>query len=414
MRSKGRLLILCVSALFVAYAVVGGILGTGGDSQVRTLRELRVFSDVLSKVQSDYVDAPDMDKTLAGALQGLIDALDPNCSYVPTAAAAKLKDRNERFRAGVGAVLAKRYGYAYVVATWDASPAGTAGLKSGDLIESIDGKLTSDLSLVEIESLLYGPEETPVELVVIRSRNTDPIKISVTRRVLESPAVQARMLEPDIGYLRIPAFPVGVVQQVFSKLRMLSSGRLSGLVMDLRGTATGDYDEATKIADLFLPGGKQIGSLKDRRQKIKDFISTDDPSDRTIPLVILTSAGTSGAAEVLAAALKENDRARIIGEKTAGAASLQQTLELEDGALLILTTELFCAPSGNAIQSENAKKAGVQPDEKVPDDGFATNFYYQNPNLTSDEQYNELLAEVDKLQLRRAVEYLRSSLKKAA
>ena len=139
MYSKGRLLILSVSALFVAYAVVGGMLGTVEDARVKTLKELKLFSDVVSKIQSDYVDTPDLNKTLAGALQGLTDALDPYSSYVPASSVPGVKNRKERFKADIGAALAKRYGYGYVVAVLSGGPAEAAGLRSGDIIETIDG-----------------------------------------------------------------------------------------------------------------------------------------------------------------------------------------------------------------------------------------------------------------------------------
>jgi carboxyl-terminal processing protease len=168
------------------------------------------------------------------------------------------------------------------------------------------------------------------------------------------------------------------------------------------------------VADLFFAAGKPLGSLRDRRQTVKEYVSTGDPSDNFVPLVVLTTVGTSGPAELLAAALKDGARAQIVGEKTSGTASLQQPMELEDGALLILTTELFYGPAGNPIQHDNVKKSGVQPSEKVPDDSFITAFYYQNPSLSNEEQYNRLLAEVEKLQLQRAVEILKKSLKKAA
>ena len=414
MYSKGRLLILFASIVFVAYAVVGGLLGRVEDARSKTYKELRLFSDVLGKIQSDYVDTPDLSKTLAGALQGMLDALDPYCSYVPANAVIEMKSRNEKFKSGIGAFLAKRYGYGYVVTAVEGGPADTAGLRSGDIIESVDGKLTTVLSLAEIESLLRGPEGTAADLVVIHPRSAEPTKMSVPRKSLAVASVQAKVVEPEIGYMKIPTFTVGVFDQAAAKLRMLSSGRLSGLVLDLRGTAMGDYEEALKIADLFLPSGKTMASVKDRKQTIRDYISTENVSDTGVPVAILTSAGTSGPAEVLIAALKDNKRARVIGERTSGTASLQKSMELEDGAMLIVTTELFYSPKGDPIQSKNLKKSGVQPDEKVPDDAFLTNFYYQNPSLSNEEQYQRLVGEVEKLQLQKAIDSLKVSLKKAA
>ncbi|HEY2933008.1 MAG TPA: S41 family peptidase [Acidobacteriota bacterium] len=414
MHSKGRLLILFVSVFFVAYAVVGGMLGRVEDARVKTYKELRLFSDVLAKIQSDYVDIPDLGKTLAGALQGMLDALDPYCSYVPANAVVEMKNRNEKFKGEVGVFMAKRYGYGYVVTVLDGGPADAAGLRTGDIIESVSGKLTTALSLAEIESQLRGPEGTPVELMVIHPRSAEAVKISPQRKLFSAASVQAKVVEPEIGYLKIPTFSPGIFDQAAAKLRMLSSGKLSGLVLDLRGTTMGNYEEALKVADLFLPSGKMMASLNDRKQKIKDYISTDSSSDTSVPVAILTSTGTSGPAEVLIAALKDNKRVRVIGERTSGTASLQKSVELEDGALLIVTTELFHSPAGDPIQNKNMKKSGVQPDEKVPDDAFLTNFYYQNPSLSSEEQYQHLIVEVEKLQLQKAIDSLKGSIKKAA
>lgn len=413
MFSKGKVLVLMVSMVFVAYAVVGGIMGTD-DANVRTFKELRIFSDVLSKIQSDYVDSPEINKVLSGALQGLVDALDARCSFIPAASVVKMREHNGKYQADIGVVLAKRYAYGYVLTSLADGPGEAAGLRAGDLIERIDGTPTTELSLAEIESLLRGPDGSTASLVVIRSRSPQPVTLSVKRRMPETPSSSAKILEGGVGYLKIAALEKGAAEQVAARLRMLSSGSVSGIVLDLRGSAGWNYDEAMKTADLFLPAGKTLGSLRERGQVSREFASTDDPADTATPLVVLANAATTGAAEVLAVALKENDRAQVLGEKTAGLAAVQKDLELEDGSLLILTSQLLYTPQGEPIQNENVRKAGVQPTQKVPDDGFVANFYYQNPGLSPEEQYNQLLGEVEKVQLQKAIELLKGSLKKAA
>lgn len=410
MYSKGRILVLFVSALLVSYAVVGWMMGKVSP-QSNVYRELSLFMDVYQKIQDDYVEKPDMTKTLMGALRGLTDALDPYSSFVPRESVSRVKAL-EQENGSIGAVMARRYGYGYVLAPLPGSPAEQAGIRAGDWIESISGRSTSDMSLAEIEGLLRGKTGSELTVSVIRGRRSQPIELKVRLEEWKQPQILARIVEERIGYLKIPYFYKTASADVRAKLKMLASRAPEGLVLDLRGTPAGSIEEAIRSAHYFLEPGKTIATLryKDGRQEV--FTSEAAPVF-TAPIVILVNASSSGGAEVLAAALSDNKRATLLGERTPGAASVQKMFLLEDGSALILSVALYERPNGKALQAEQAKNAGLHPEIRVPKEDFVTRFYIDNPVETGNEKqaeevYRKLLKAIEDLQLREGIEALKA------
>lgn len=338
MQERLKLSILFLSALVVAYGLIGGLLEklTAGED---AYRDLSVFTKVLDHIQRDYVEEPDVEKALRGSLHGMMDSLDPFSSFIGRDTYQRFADQD--YQAGAGLVLSKRYGYAYIVAVTEGSPADKNGLRSGDLIESIDGNPTVLMSLWEAERRLRGDEDTEVELRIIRSRPSKPQTVVLKRAIVELPDVAARIVENELGIVEVPDLKAGTSDLVRAKLNMLLATDVEGILIDLRGAAKGKVEEAVAVADLFLSEGVKIGKVRGRVAVGEEFVSFSSPMVTEMPIVLLVDGGTSGAAEVLTAALKDNGVAEVVGERTNGHGSTQEVFELKDGSVLLMSTKLF-------------------------------------------------------------------------
>ncbi|HSR54367.1 MAG TPA: S41 family peptidase [Acidobacteriota bacterium] len=415
-----KLVIVLLSALIVAYGFVGGVIDTAAVSN-DVYQDLSVFMDILHKIRDEYVEEPNMNRAIKGALQGMVESLDPYSSFVDGETYSELAERRGTDAASPGLVLSKRFGYAYVVSVLPGSPAEAQGLRTADVVESIEGRTTSAMSLWEAESRLMGESGSQVEVRVIRARRTQPASIVLERRKTRLREPSGRMEEEGIGVLRIPHFNSGVSQSLSQELKDLKSSGLAGLLIDVRGTALGDLGEAVSVASLFLPQGTLAARLKNRKGQEEELTTQAEPVFPSGPVLILTDRGTSGAAEVFTAALHDHQRAETLGERTNGQGGVQESFRLQDGSRLILATQRVFRPSGEAVQAEGPRDSGVAPDVRWPEQDFETNFYYDNvPEDASeelgDEYYRRLAEAVEKEQLRKAVEKIRERLlnKKAA
>lgn len=413
MQERLKLSILFLSALVVAYGLIGGLLEklTAGED---AYRDLSVFTKVLDHIQRDYVEEPDVEKALRGSLHGMMDSLDPFSSFIGRDTYQRFADQD--YQAGAGLVLSKRYGYAYIVAVTEGSPADKNGLRSGDLIESIDGNATVLMSLWEAERRLWGDEDTEVKLRIIRSRPSKPQTVVLKRAIVELPDVAARIVENELGIVEVPDLKAGTSDLVRAKLNMLLATDVEGILIDLRGAAKGKVEEAVAVADLFLSEGVKIGKVQGRVAVGEEFVSFSSPMVTEMPIVLLVDGGTSGAAEVLTAALKDNGVAEVVGERTNGHGSTQEVFELKDGSVLLMSTKLFVRPDGSLIQHEELRKAGVKPDLRSPSQDFITSFYFDNSpddlDAELDENFYQRLDEAIKVeQFDSAVQHLKEKIR---
>ena len=404
MNRATKIAILSLSAAVLMYVAVGHALGK--TTEDRTYHSLGVFSEVLQRVQQEYVDDPNMQVVTLGALHGLLESLDSQSGYLSPREYDDFKKRSEKpARGDVGAILSKRFGYIIVLATLPDSPAQKAGLRSGDLLESVAGFTTREMSIRQAQLLLAGEPGTAVKMSEVRRGRTEPQELDVVRAVVPAPRLLADRLEGDIAYMRVPTFGAGRAAEIREKLAELARQGAHKLVLDLRDCASGDASEAIETARLFLPSGT-ITSLRGQSVANKDSSADAAKQVWTGPLSVLTSNSTSGPAEILAAALADNKRAETVGERTFGAASEQRIMPLEDGGALVLTVALYYSPSGKSISSEgvppavevhNAPEEPVGLDEEAPA-GTTT----ETPKAHED------------LVLRRAVEILKGEQKKTS
>jgi carboxyl-terminal processing protease len=353
-----KLAVLTLSAAVLLYVAVGHALGKTGED--RTYRSLGVFSEVLQRVQQEYVDDPNMQVVTLGALHGLLESLDSQSGYLSPREYEDFKKRSEKpARGDVGAILSKRFGYIVVLATLPDSPAQKAGLRSGDLIESLAGFSTREMTIRQAQLLLAGEPGTGVKVSEVHAGRTEPQDVDLVRAVISAPHLQAERLEGDIAYIRVPTFGAGRAAEIRDKLVELSKQGARKVVLDLRDCASGDASEAIETARLFLPAGT-ITTLRGQAVTTAESSADDAKQVWTSPVSVLMSNTTAGPAEILAAALAENKRAATVGERTFGSASEQKIMPLEDGGALVLTVALYYSPIGRSISSE-----GVNPSVEV-------------------------------------------------
>jgi carboxyl-terminal processing protease len=376
--SKSKLGLVLASSTLAVFLVVGSGLSGGLSGKSSTpagdgaYRQLRVYEEVLARVRSDYVEEPDIKEATNGALHGLLESLDPFSSYLSPEEYTAYQAKKSTQKGELGVVLAKKFGYVSVITSLPGSPAAKSGIYSGDIVESIDDASTREMSLEKVSNLLNGKPGTTVTLSVIRASRAEPQKITLKRETVAMPAVSAKISEPGIGYIRIEAFPAGRATEVVQHLQKLVAGGAKSLVIDLRNSAEGDANEAVKLADVFLDHGL-IGYLQGQKYPRQNFDATAGKNKYTLPIVVLVNRGTAGPAELLAAALKENGRAEMIGERTYGVGSVQKIIPLDDGSALLLSVAKYYTPGGKAIQ-DNGLTPGVlvaesrQPREAVADE----------------------------------------------
>jgi carboxyl-terminal processing protease len=362
MSMKIKAAILVLSFAVLSFVVVGSYGGVHASSNDGSYRQMQVYSEVLSRVQSEYVEDPNIPKVTDGALHGLVESLDANSSYLTAAAYKAYKAHKVEGKAEIGATVSKRFGYADVVSVLPGSPAEKAGIESTDIFESIEGQSTRDMSLPEIRDALAGTPGSTVTVSVVRARRAEPEKVVITRDVVSIPPVADKMLEDGIGYIKVDALTKGKSQEIAGKIKSLERSGAKKLVLDLRNTSDGEESEGIATANLFLNHGT-ITYLQGQKFPREAFNADPVKAVTTLPVAVLVNKGTAGAAEIVAAALLENARGDVVGDKTFGDGSVQKTIDLPDGGALILSVAKYYSPSGKAIQ-----ETAVTPNVLAADD----------------------------------------------
>jgi carboxyl-terminal processing protease len=379
-----------------------GVNSTGvsaaSEPQDGAYRQINVYSEVLRHIQTDYVEQPNIAAVTNGALRGLLESLDADSSYL-TPEDYKAYKAEKVGKAQVGINVSKRYGYASVVSVVPGSPADKAGISDGDIIEAIGQADTRDISLAMIQLLLEGAPGSELTLSVVRPRKSAPDKLVLTRVAPTLPPVAETMYEnSSILYLKPGVLDHDHVQQIEMKLKSMPKAGNKKVLLDLRDVAAGEMAEATRLANFFLKDGT-IAMLEGQKVQKQTFTAEASKSiNVTAPVVVLVNRGTAGPAELVAAALLENKRADLVGEKTFGEGAQQKTFELPDGAALILSVAKYESPSGKKLQDEGVTPgvlvaSNVDQTPAVDDDAAPTeNPAPAKPTVTVDEQLSKALA----------------------
>lgn len=324
------------------------------------LDEIRRYVSVYNAVKQAYVEPVDDHKLMHSAIRGLLFDLDPHSVYLDKVDAETFEEQSRGAYDGVGVELMRQPdGSLRVIAPIDDTPAARAGIKAGDVITAIDGKpFKPDEG--DSSGPLRGPSGSKVTLTVVREGRDKPFDLTIQRETIRVASVKSRMLEPGYGYVRISAFQADTAADFESKLEALKAqagGKLRGLVIDLRSNPGGLLTSAVQIADDLLDAGKIVSTRG--RIAISDAEFGATPGDKLngAPVVVLVDAGSASASEVLAGALRDNNRARIVGSRTFGKGSVQTVLPLDNGDSVKLTTARYYTPSGKSIQA-----LGISPD----------------------------------------------------
>lgn len=399
---KLKTAILIPSALVLLFTIVGGIDAVrAANTTDGAYRQLEVYSEVLSRVRSEYVEDPNLPVVTNGALHGLLESLDPNSSFLTNDEYKDYKAHSAASRADIGAAVSKRFGYASVIAVIPGGPADKAGLQAGDILEAIEGKTSHEMSLAEIHNRLAGDVGSTVTVSVVRARRAEPQKIVITRDVVTVPPVSDKMMEDEIGYVQVDAFTKGKSQEVAAKVKDLQKAGAKKLVLDLRNCAEGDESEGIATANLFLNHGT-ITYLEGQKFPREAFNADPAKAITTLPLAVLVNKGTAGPAEIVAASILDNARGDVVGDKTFGDGSVQKVIPLSDGSAVILSVAKYYSPKGKTIQDNavtpNVLVADSDDDGSLPDD---------DDSAAPAEQQEEKQAPQEDQQLQKAIQVLK-------
>ena len=354
MNSRFKWTVVGSSTCLVVLLLVGALNGRAVAPD-DVYGHLKVYTEVLQRIKLEYVEEPDMKSVTLGAINGLLESVDPFASYLNPDQYRQYEKMHDQPRADVGLILSKRYGYVAIVDAVPGSPGAKNDLATGDLIDSINGTATRDMPLAFAEELLRGEPNTTVDITVLRLKNPAPAKIKLTRTNVVLPSIAAKVLPNNVGYLQVESLAGDRVKEIRSKIADLTQQGAKYLVLDLRHCSTGDEQNGVPLANLFLNEG-QIGYLQGQRVDKKSFAAKPEEQAWKGPLVLVTSRSTAGGAEIAASALLDNKRAQIVGERTYGDAGVRRVIQMDDGAAVILSVAKYFSPAGKAIQD-----TGVTP-----------------------------------------------------
>jgi carboxyl-terminal processing protease len=407
MSKKIQVLLLTSSMLIIAFVLIGslGLRASGASSSGDvTLKHIGVYSEVLYRVRAEYVEEPNMSAVTNGALHGLLESLDADSSYLTPSEYKVFKQKKTEGKAGIGATVSKRFGYAAIISVIPGGPADKAGLNSGDIIETVEGLSSHDLSLAAVKSHLIGDPGSRLELTIIRTRKIEPQKITVVRDVVSLPAVTEQLAADNVGIIKAQVLTKGKAAEIADKIKSLQKKGAKKLVLDLRNNSEGDEEEGVAVANLFLSKGN-IGSLQG--QKYEKVTYTADPQKKItdLPLAVLVNRGSAGAAELVAAAILDNTRGDVLGDKTFGEGSVQKLIEVPDGSALILSVAKYYTSAGKVIQD-----TGISPNIPVAASDEIVAISEDDDSTTTDEPQKAQPKEDE--QLRRAIEILKTKAQK--
>ena len=327
------------------------------------LDELRNFTEIFSRIKTDYVEPVEDKKLLSDAIQGMLAGLDPHSNYLDAESFKEMRVETEGQFGGLGIEVTMENGFVKVVSPIEDTPAARAGVKTGDLIIRLDDKAVKGLTLTEAVRSMRGKPGTDITLTIAREGESKPLKITLTRAVIKIQSVKNRVLESGYGYVRITQFQAGTekgLNEALKKLETENKGTLKGLVLDLRNNPGGVLNAAVGVSDTFLDKGLIVyteGRVSDSKLK---FSATPGDLINGIPLVVLVNGGSASASEIVAGALQDHKRAVIMGTKTFGKGSVQTIIPVSSGAALKITTARYYTPNGRSIQA-----SGIVPDITV-------------------------------------------------
>ncbi len=358
---------LRAAALLTAVALLPATTAVFAQVESSASPEFAKLFATYQRIKASYVEPVEDEVLIRGAIDGMLAALDPHSAYLDGAQLERLETMIDGNYQGLGISVQMDDGAVKVVSPFKGSPADAAGIKAGDYITHIDGKLIYGLELDEAVKQMRGPAGSDIQLSIFRPGRDEPFDVTVTRGVIELEPVTFELKPGGVGYISVNEFSrdVGVdVNDAIVSLRRENGGRLAGLVLDLRKNPGGSLDEAVALSDLFLTEG-QIVSQRGRSRRDSVYYEAESvyrgDAAAGIPMIVLIDAGSASASEIVAGALQDQRRALIMGERSFGKGSVQTLLPLTRDSAIKLTTARYYTPSGRSVQ-----EGGIEPDIRVP------------------------------------------------
>ncbi len=402
-RARPLLLILIV---IVFCSVIGGIFGPGvtGVSAATSATEedlkasLKQFTKVYDVVEANFADKVTADKGIyKGSIPGMLRTLDPHSNFFDPKDFKSLRDDQQGHYYGVGMTVGPRNGKTIVIAPFGGSPAYKAGLRPGDVILEVNDKLTDSLTTPEIADLLKGPRGTHVQVMVAREGADKPLTFDIIRDEIPRYSVEeAFWMRPGIAYMNVSAFNETTSDEMENNLKKLGETNIKGLILDMRNNPGGLLKEGVAVASHFLRRGEEVVSHRGRNSGQQPYAARGSANGENYPIVVLVNRYSASAAEIVAGALQDHDRAWILGETTFGKGLVQTVYPLEDNTGLALTTAHYYTPSGRLIQRDYSNISfldyyyGKHTDTKNPMDVKSTDSgrtVYGGGGITPDQKY---------------------------
>jgi carboxyl-terminal processing protease len=377
-------------ALVTAVAIIPAASAGIAAIDTSTYREIDQFLAVFQRVRADYVDQVDDQKLIRGAIDGMLASLDPHSSFLDERGYRSLMTTTEGEYGGLGLNVTMEDGIVKVVAPIEDSPGAKAGLKSGDYITHLNGKLLYGGTLDEAVDQMRGPAGSSIRLTVLRVGRDKPFEVTLTRAKIELPAVKWKVKD-DVGIINVNTFSRTTTQEALAAIASINKAlghAPAGYILDLRSNPGGLLDQAIGLSDLFLERGEIVSQRGRTRDSIDRWFAKPGDATRGAPMVVLVDAGSASAAEIVAGALQDQHRAVVMGQRTFGKGSVQTLLPLTDKTALRLTTARYFTPSGRSVQ-----EGGIKPDLEVPQ--LTDPDYKERPRLREADLRRHLINEAN-------------------
>ena len=355
--------VLRAVALVSALALVPLTTAAIAPVESKSAHELELFTEVFERVRSTYVEKVDDEKLMKGAIDGMLASLDPHSSYLDARAFQAMRTQTEGSYGGLGLTVQAEDGAVKVVTPTEDTPADRAGIKAGDYITHLDGKLIYGGTLDDAVDQMRGRPGTSIRLTVVRPGRDQPFDVTLTREIIELKPVKWEVKD-GIGVININAFSQNTGQAVRAAIVGIekSLGHVpTGYVVDLRSNPGGLLDEAVDVSDVFLERGEIVEQRGRRRSDFDRYDATPGDATHGLPIIVLVDSGSASAAEIVAGALQDHHRGLVMGERSFGKGSVQTLLPLSETTALRLTTARYYTPSGRSVQ-----EGGIEPDVLVP------------------------------------------------